>query len=302
MTNPFDVLRAMDGKFAASAENHTTSDPLTILTEVREQVLTRVRQLHPAPGCLPVPTLHLPVTADDTVVLDAYQHALGWSLFDDNGNRAPRWIVARERCTHLPSDTVLAINELLVQWHRLLGAAGKSVIDGCRDTPYDLKWSVWGIRRYLAGMPSAPARDLITKATTTAQLRDGQEFSLDNGASWHVCAAGECIGGVAIYTGEHNEHGDPAITRIAAAPRQGCLVRVKPDSRPRPPRFTVNTSSEESETHEVVIDEDGDFDCLDCGASGSTDGYLVNDDGAQDWHDDLPEVHAADDNSGRRAR
>ena len=58
--------------------------------------------------------------------------------------------------------------------------------------------------------------------------------------------------------------------------------------------FVVQAAADSEDTHDVVLDADGDFLCRDCGANGSPTGYLLDADGAQEWHDDTTGADDAD--------
>lgn len=52
------------------------------------------------------------------------------------------------------------------------------------------------------------------------------------------------------------------------------------------PEGDVFEVSVAGDTHTVEYADD-EFTCRDCGATGATDGYLADSDGAQEWHDDV---------------
>jgi hypothetical protein len=76
----------------------------------------------------------------------------------------------------------------------------------------------------MTAVPPAPNRDQIIQPATVGELHDGDEFSLDTGHTWHVCAT-VLFGTVSVYTGEHDATGQPQCHRIRAASAQHCLAR-----------------------------------------------------------------------------
>lgn len=55
----------------------------------------------------------------------------------------------------------------------------------------------------------------------------------------------------------------------------------------RDPTIHVSVADESVGSHEVDLNQDEDFICHDCAATGSTDGFTVSDSSAQAWHDSL---------------
>jgi hypothetical protein len=206
---------------AAAPRVHEAS---AALTASRERLLALVRRVHISPGCLPVPGIQVPTDRNE---FDADSTRLAQNLFAENGDRAPRWVAARERCTHLPAETVLAINEVIYRWYQLLNAAGRHIEDGNKHSPYDLAWSVRSLDAAIAAVPPAPERDVVVLATSVGELNEGEEFSLDAGESWYVFL--RAVSGsdtIAVYTGEHDRQGDAHHAMMPGEGNQPCLVRI----------------------------------------------------------------------------
>lgn len=222
-----------DGPQSATTSTQSTAatreqEAITALSGSRERLLAMVRRVHISPDCLPVPKIQVPT---DRAEFEVKSRAISRNLFTEEDRRAPHWVTARQNCPHLPPDTVRAINDVIYRWYQLLHTAARH-IDGNRNNPYDLAWSVQRLDAAIDTVPAAPERDVIIQDTTVARLHLGDEFSLDSGQNWHVLVVDVSPSGqVGVYTGEHDHHGDALIARMPAEANQPCLLRR---TRPAP--------------------------------------------------------------------
>lgn len=188
------------------------------LTCSRDRLLDRIRSIHPTPDCLPVPVLRIPSSLEefDQAIDEVYAN-----LFAPDGANGRRWRALQDTCTHLPVHTVIAIHPVIHRWYHLLVSARQHILD---SHAHALAPTAEKLDLELLLLLPFP-RDHIVHATTVDQLRDGQEFSLDEGKTWHVCAV-VMFGTVSVYTGENDTDGDPQCVRIEAERDQSCWVRI----------------------------------------------------------------------------
>ncbi|UUV32201.1 hypothetical protein NQK81_01765 [Amycolatopsis roodepoortensis] len=151
-------------------------EAISALFSGRKRLLAMVRRAHIIPGCLPVPRIRVPADRDE---FNVETHAVYQNLFSEHGYRAPRWVTARDSCTHLPADTILAIYEALYRWYQFLNAALRHIDGRTKESPYDLQWCSEGLDAAIDAVASAPEHDVVIEPATVAELRDGDQFSLD---------------------------------------------------------------------------------------------------------------------------
>ncbi|HET6286494.1 MAG TPA: hypothetical protein VFG15_07055 [Amycolatopsis sp.] len=205
-------------------------EALKALAGSRDRALAMVRRVHIIPGCLPVPRISVPASRDD---FDVEYQAVYQNLFTEHGHRAPRWVAARDSCAHLPANTVLAIYEVLYHWYQLLNAALRHIDGNTKESPYDLRWCAERLDAAIAAVAPAPERNIATEHATVAELRDGDQFSLDSGQHWYMCARDEPAAAIAVFTGEHDVDGVPLREYVDAEPGQACLIRRDLTAQPQ---------------------------------------------------------------------
>ncbi|GAA3027586.1 hypothetical protein [Streptosporangium longisporum] len=119
---------------AYKTETERYARALPPLTQARDDVAKAIAEAHPAEGCLPIPPIEVPASAD--AVHDAVKEMCN-SLWINNGSqRHPAWIAARTGCTHICETQVLNVYEVLVEWYRLLSKVHYYV----NDVPI---WADW---------------------------------------------------------------------------------------------------------------------------------------------------------------
>ncbi|RSN38638.1 hypothetical protein DMC64_41980 [Amycolatopsis sp. WAC 04197] len=97
----------------------------TALTDAAAALNDLITRIHPEDGCLPVPQITVPA---DQASLDAEREVIALNLFEGLGHhRASRWITIRAACSHLDSDALDGIYELVYRWYQLLNAAYEHV-------------------------------------------------------------------------------------------------------------------------------------------------------------------------------
>jgi hypothetical protein len=217
-------------EFTRSPEARTALDPIAELATTREQILTRVRMLHPEPNCLPVPELHIPEHDGQLPVIEHYAIGLGANLLTQDCRTSPQWKAACRECEHAPDCIIEEIYGLLWQWYRLVLAADRLVIVGGKRAAREFAWHLWNVRGFLAGMPTRYYPPSEIGDTTVAELREGAEFSLDGGMTWHVLAMYDYIlRDPIVYTGEHDENGQPRTAYLWYVGNRPCLTHIVPD-------------------------------------------------------------------------
>lgn len=79
---------------------------------------------HPATGCLPLPSLHMPTTAGDII---AHATQIDANLWNDQRGKHKAWTAAAESCPHLPPGGVHAVWQILAAWRSMLLAAAAHI-------------------------------------------------------------------------------------------------------------------------------------------------------------------------------
>lgn len=138
--------------------------------DVRDRLTGRLDRLraaidreHPIRDCLPLPTLELPANPDG---LDRMAKDVDDNLFNEDGNRAQRWIDARAQCSHLAEERVNAVFEMVYTWYRLLGVAR----DHLEARPlYDLDMAEENFDRWIPA--SSPDTDVAAQQHPTGKGR-----------------------------------------------------------------------------------------------------------------------------------
>jgi hypothetical protein len=204
-----------------AAEAARGGEVLAILTASRDQLLARIRDLHPTPRCLPVPELRIPETREQ---FDTEIDAVQASLFTPDGSTHSDWVTVWHTCDHSPGGAAVVAHDLINRWHFLLTVSRQYLDDGCATVPYNPTSAATQLAEGVRS-PAVPPRDHTVQPGTVGQLDDGDEFSLDGGETWHVCGV-VLFGTVSVYTGEHTaEDGEPLLVRIDAGQDEPCLVR-----------------------------------------------------------------------------
>lgn len=206
-----------DDQTAAAARG---AEVLDILTTSRDQLLARIRDVHPRPCCLPVPELRTPETR---VQFDAEIDAVKASLFTPDGSTHPDWVTAWHVCDHAHRRAGMVAHELVSRWHVLLAACRRYLDDGCATIPDNPTSAAEQLAEGVRTL-TVPPRDHAVQPYLVSQLVDEDEFSTDGGTTWHVCEQVRMFT-VSVYTGEHDTEGEPLVVRIDIDPNQTCLVR-----------------------------------------------------------------------------
>jgi hypothetical protein len=213
-----DLVRVLPDNQAADTAR--SAECVALLTAGRDQLLAMIRDLHPAPGCLPVPLLRIPESREQ---FGREIDAVAANLRTPEGWIASAWRTVWGACDHECCRAGAIAHELVGRWHILLIVCqqylhGGPVIE--LHTPATAAASLE--TRILTVAP----RDHAIAPSTVAELTNGQQFSLDTGKSWHVCEK-VLPGSVSVYTGEHNTAGEPWCDSIPLGPEADprCLVR-----------------------------------------------------------------------------
>lgn len=106
------------------------------LADHLDRLVAAIEHEHPATGCLPVPTVTFPSSADQLTQL---VNVVCDNLFTEHGHRAQRWIDARSQCPHISAEAVLAVNEMVYRGYQLLCAARHHLDD---EPLRDLDWAI----------------------------------------------------------------------------------------------------------------------------------------------------------------
>ena len=195
---------------AEAPEARARRELMAELASTREQVLARVRMLHPETNCLPVPNLRVPAHDGQLPYVEHYAISIGANLLDQDTTASRRWQDACQECPHTDRSIVDEIYGLLWQWYRLMLAADRLIVIGGYRAVREFAWSLADVREFIADMPTRSYPTAEIQSTTTAALHDGAEFSLDGGTTWHVLAMRDTIlDALIVYTGEHDAEGYP---------------------------------------------------------------------------------------------
>lgn len=203
-----------------SAEMVRYDEVRDILTASRDQLLARIRELHPTPDCLPVPALRIPENRPE---FDQEITAVQANLWDRDGLPESDWAVVWHTCDHADGRVAVFAHGVVDRWHHLLTVCRQYLDDGCATVSYDPTSAAAQLAEELRSL-TVPPRNHALEPGLVGQLDDGDEFTLDGGQTWHVCGV-VLYGTVSVYTGEHDQDGEPLLVRIDADADQRCLVR-----------------------------------------------------------------------------
>jgi hypothetical protein len=132
------------------------AEPTASLHRARTGLHEAFDRVHPTPGCLPLPTLTIPVTPQEYgPALDALADAL---YSPDCSGFTDAWQRATTACPHLPAHTVCGVRFLIERWYQYLGGARRHVEDGCQHWPYDLAWHAYWLPKHIATHVPPPQR------------------------------------------------------------------------------------------------------------------------------------------------